>query len=187
MPVVEHQPDDDKLRELILLIARDSEGDSPFGATKLNKLLFFADFLAYRQFGKPITAQEYMRLPNGPAPRRMVRIAKGMESTGQIAISERLYFGKPQKVLKALREPNLDRFSAREIDLVNTLIRQCWGKNATEMSASSHRFMGWRLAGEKETIPYSVALVSRGPRTEAAERHAAALVEKAQDAMKRGA
>ena len=35
----------DKFRELILYIAQESEGDPNFGATKLNKILFFCDFL----------------------------------------------------------------------------------------------------------------------------------------------
>jgi len=50
---------DKRLRELILLIATRSEGDEPFGAVKLNKLLFYADFFAYVKFGESITGQEW--------------------------------------------------------------------------------------------------------------------------------
>jgi hypothetical protein len=61
------KPDREKLRELILHVARRSEGDIAFGVTKLNKLLFFIDFLACLRFGKPITGEEYQKLDNGPA------------------------------------------------------------------------------------------------------------------------
>ena len=67
-------PDDAKLEELIILIASRSEDDPRFGSTKLNKLLFFADFLAYVKRGEAITNHVYMRLPNGPAPRAMLPI-----------------------------------------------------------------------------------------------------------------
>jgi hypothetical protein len=42
-------PDDEKLRELILYVSTLSKDDDNFGATKLNKLLFYADFLAYQR------------------------------------------------------------------------------------------------------------------------------------------
>jgi hypothetical protein len=57
-----------------LLIATRSEGDEPFGAVKLNKLLFYADFFAYVKFGECITGQEYQKLAQGPAPRRMLPV-----------------------------------------------------------------------------------------------------------------
>jgi hypothetical protein len=82
------KPDDSKFRELILLIARESEGDPRFGSIKLNKLLFYADFVAYQHLGKPITGQEYFALPQGPAPRYMVPIREKMEADGDIAGSQ---------------------------------------------------------------------------------------------------
>lgn len=49
----------DKLRELVLYVCTASEGDESFGSVKLNKLLFYSDFLSYLQHGIPITGQEY--------------------------------------------------------------------------------------------------------------------------------
>src|ERR1035438_9553158 len=43
--------DDVKLGELIIYISKKSAGDSRFGATKLNKLLYFSDFLSFGNFG----------------------------------------------------------------------------------------------------------------------------------------
>ena len=48
------KPDDRKLAEMILLIAKRSEGDPAFGAVKLDKLLFHCDFSAYLTYGTPI-------------------------------------------------------------------------------------------------------------------------------------
>ncbi len=57
----QYEPDDIKLRELVLYLATLSEGDATFGKVKLNKLLFYADFNAYLKFGKPITGHEYQK------------------------------------------------------------------------------------------------------------------------------
>ena len=159
LSVTKAHPDDGKFRELVLYICRRSEGDESFGAVKLNKLLFYADFLAYRQLGRAITWQPYQRLENGPAPRRLLPILKKMESSGDIATREIRYYGFMQKQSCALREPDLSRFSGDEIALVDRIIEACRGKSAKAMSEMSHAFRGWRQASDGETIPYEVALV----------------------------
>jgi len=150
---------DEKLKELVLLIASRCEGDATFGATKLNKLLFYADFLAYLNFGRSITGQEYFALQQGPAPKRLVPIIKKMQQDGELAIYETRFHGYTQKKTVALRKPDLTVFKPGEIDIVHRAIQDCWGRTGREMSDWSHRFLGWSLAREKETIPYSVALV----------------------------
>lgn len=154
------QPNDTKLKELILFIALHSEGDKRFGATKLNKLLFFADFLAYLYLGKPITGHEYQALPKGPAPRYLMPIREAMEVDKDIAIQKIDFYGREQHKIFALREPDLSLFTAEEIELVHHIIEECWNKRANDISDDSHRFVGWALAGPGETIPYEVALVS---------------------------
>ncbi|MEX2139770.1 MAG: Panacea domain-containing protein [Pirellulales bacterium] len=152
-------PDDDKFRELVLFICQRSEGDPQFGATKLNKLLFYSDFLAFRKLGKAITWHRYQRLPQGPAPRALLPLLADMEAAGDIARGERNYFGRVQKRTFALRDARLEEFTADEIALVSELIRDCWGKNATEISLMSHRFRGWKMAEDGEDIPYETVLV----------------------------
>ena len=151
---------DDKLRELILYIARESEGDPSFGATKLNKLLFYADFLAYKHLGGAITKQEYQALDQGPAPRKLVPLLQKMEKVCEVATQKTDYHNYTQNRTIALRTANLDRFKPEEVVLVSRIIRQCWGKTARHMSDLSHQFIGWRLANIGDTIPYPVALIS---------------------------
>ncbi|MEX2118596.1 MAG: Panacea domain-containing protein [Pirellulales bacterium] len=157
--VPSRSPDDKKLRELILYICHRSEGDATFGATKLNKLLFYCDFLAYTQFGRAITWHTYQRLPNGPAPVALLPITKDMERRKEIAIGEHNYYGHKQKRTLALRDADLSVFRAEEIALVEEVIEECRGINATRMSLLSHGFRGWQLAENGENIPYEVALV----------------------------
>lgn len=162
---------DAKLRELILLIAIRSEGDEPFGAVKLNKLLFYCDFLAYVNFGKAITEQDYQALPQGPAPRRMRPVLDAMQAEGDIAVRKQDYYGRDQQRTFAQRSPDISKFKFEEIELVDRLIKEFWGKDATTMSIMSHQFLGWKLAGPGETIPYCVALVgSREPTPEERKR-----------------
>jgi hypothetical protein len=153
--------DDRKFRELILHIARESERDEHFGATKLNKILFYSDFWAYRKLGRSITGQQYQKLDKGPAPRRLLPVVRRMEARGECVVAEREYFGRTQKILLARREPELSLFSGAEIAIVHQVLARLAGLSATDVSELSHQFIGWQLAGEGEDIPYSTALLGQ--------------------------
>src|SRR2546430_4752145 len=116
--ITESRGEDQKLAELILYIATLSEGDPRFGAVKLNKLLFFADFQAYLRFGKPITGQEYQKLEFGPAPRRLPPVLEELKRAGDVAVRVHDYYGHNQQRVFALREADLSLFTAAEVDLV---------------------------------------------------------------------
>jgi hypothetical protein len=155
------RPNDAKLRELILLISEWCQPDEKFGAVKLNKLLFHADFSAFLTYSEPITGQEYFKLPNGPAPRRLVAITEAMIKKGEFAWQEVTYYGYPQKKPVALRAADTSKFSGPEVALIRQTVEKFWKMNATEISDQSHVFLGWKAVHLKETIPYNTALVSR--------------------------
>jgi hypothetical protein len=157
---------DRRLRELLLYVARKTENDPSCGRTKLYKILFYADFTAYQKLGESISGQEYQRLPNGPAPKRALPVQKSMQKEEVARWADRDYYGRMQKKLLALREPDLSGFSGEQIAILDDVIQKLWGLSAADVSELSHRFIGWQLAEEGETIPYStVALGEPRPPT----------------------
>ncbi len=154
------RPDDAKLREAILYLSILTERDRHCGAIKLNKLLFYSDFLAYRRFGEPITGQQYQRLTWGPCPRRMKPVLEAMEKAGDIATREEPVFGRfKQKRTFAKRTADLSHFSPAEVDLFREVVYRFWDTSATDISDLSHDFIGWQLAKDGETIPYGTVLI----------------------------
>ena len=149
-----------KLKELILYVAQKSEGDPSFGATKLNKILFFADFAYYRQNQRSLTGHPYVKLEHGPAPQNFPAIRDEMIAAGELAIQRTERFqDRVQRRAIALRDANLTLFSGDEIALVDQVIAELWNRNARESSELSHRFIGWKVALEGEVIPYQTALI----------------------------
>jgi hypothetical protein len=179
------KPSDAKLRELILYIAMRCEDDESFGAVKLNKLLFYADFTAYKRFGRSITGHEYQALPQGPCPRAMVPILRKMKRDGELVTQIRDYYGLKQHRPIALRDADLKLFGAAEISLVDGLIEKHRGASAADISLESHRFIGWKLARAGESIPYAVALVSKRPLTPQEEAYAWSLDSMAKECLKK--
>ena len=168
-----------KLKELILYLARESEGDDYFGVVKLNKLLFNIDFEAYRRFGESVTGQEYQALPYGPAPRSVVPVLQEMKDTDDLVIREEPIGGLIQKRPIAMRPANVYRFSQEEIVLIDHILRRFWYMSAAEISDDSHKFIGWALAEQGEKIPYDVALLGREELTDKELAHAKVIEERA--------
>jgi hypothetical protein len=180
-----HRPSDEKLKELILLIAEWSQADPKFGAIKLNKLLFHCDFSSYLTYGRAITWQEYFALPQGPAPKRLKFLTDRMRENGDLAYKGERYYNHTKKTPIALRPAKIKAFSDQEIVLIQKTIEKFWDKNATEMSEESHLFLGWKAARLKEVIPYSTALVGSRPPTPEERNHGLQLRQLADQALNR--
>jgi len=149
----------------MLYAAEKSRSDERFGATKLNKILFFSDFLSYGLTGTPITGATYQKLKNGPAPVELKPVAREIVAEHSGMFVKRAWFNYTQTVLVPLRPANINPFSAEEIDLVDDVIRNLAPLDATETSLLSHdRSEAWQIAEIGDVIPYeAVFLSSRKP------------------------
>jgi hypothetical protein len=156
--------DEDKLAELILYISQKCATDPKFGAIKLNKILYLADFLSFGNWGEPITGVEYQHLRLGPAPRRLVPVRDALQSAGKLAVQTLpLKSGRQQTRTVNLSDPNLKLFSGREIALVDSVIEDLWNLDAEESSELSHRFVGWKMTKDGDNIPYGSIFISDEP------------------------
>lgn len=154
-----------RLRELILFVAERSLDDPTFGAVKLNKILFYADFISFARFGEAITGTPYKRLPLGPVPTAARAVRAEMEAEEEIFVAMEGYSPNPQHRVVARREADLSRFKARDIALVDGVIEALSGISGSAISEASHDRV-WQAVGPYETIPYEAAYISERPLTE---------------------
>jgi hypothetical protein len=154
---------DRKLCELVLYIAQGCRGDHTFGVTKQNRLLFYADFLAYVNFGQLITDQEYIRLADGPEPKRWPLIREQMLAKHDIAIQMAEFQGLPQYRTMALRKPDLSFLTAPELTLVDEVIEKHRSQTEAEISKEANGAVGWKLAKVGEVIPYLIVHLTQPP------------------------
>jgi len=158
--------DEQKLAELILYISERCANDPTFGSVKLNKILYFSDFIFYAYHDKGITGVEYQKLPAGPAPRRLVPVREEMVKENALAIQDvPLKSGRTQKRTVNLRKPKLTLFSGEEIAMVDSVIESLRDVDAESASAMSHEMVGWLVARDGETIPYNTVYFANPPLT----------------------
>ncbi len=159
--------DERKFRHLVLYITQRSWQDASLGRTKLWKILWLSDFLAFLRTGRSVTGSEYLRFPLGPVPEHGLRLLQAMEDSGEIETRTELYHGYRQYRPLARGEPDLRLFTAEEIAVVEEACRQFADMNATEAVRHVHAISaGWSLTPDRERIPYETALLSPEDPTE---------------------
>ncbi|RLA95169.1 MAG: hypothetical protein DRG83_18885, partial [Deltaproteobacteria bacterium] len=128
--------------------------------TKLNKLLFYADFLHYKEHGKPISNVPYVKLPHGPAPESYNAILGILEGTGHIEITE-VVLNKGKGVIEeqitAVRPFDQKLFDEKELEILRKVALHLGGKTGAELSKLAHNEPFWKKLDLGKPIDYKLA------------------------------
>ena len=153
--------DSEKFRELVLHVSDQSRDDPWFGAVKLNKILYFCDFLAYARFLRPMTGATYVKLQEGPVPREFLRERRALLDEGLAGMEFQRVFKYMQQRLVPVKTGHVlsSMFDDGERSIVSRVLEFFGPLSGKEASDISHREMGWILADDKEVIPYESALL----------------------------
>lgn len=155
-----------KTTELIIYIADQLKDNPNYGATLLNKSLYYTDLMQYLTKGTTITDFQYVHQDKGPTPEpgRFLRLLQLLKENGDIEIIEVLFFNYRQKKVLAKRPPNITVFEKEEIVLINDVVKKIGELNAREASDQTHELLAWKLSEKMEVLPnYTFLLTSKEP------------------------
>lgn len=113
--------------------------------TKLNKLLFYIDFLAYQQQGHSVTGLQYRAIPYGPVPSEYERLFLRLQDEQQITVEEQE--GRDDQYLEVYHPVSgfdANGFSAGELQALETVVRLFRGKRTSELVRISHEEQAWK-------------------------------------------
>jgi putative zinc finger/helix-turn-helix YgiT family protein len=149
-------PNFEKFTEMVVYF---SDRLSPF-KTKMNKLLFYADFLMFKQSCFSISGVRYKAIDMGPVPNNFQSIFEYLANQGEIDIHTTEfpggYAGEQFKASKG-RNFNADLFTANELETLESVatvfketstgaiielshLEEAWKKNATDKSVISYEY-----------------------------------------------
>jgi hypothetical protein len=154
-----------KFKELMLYFSkRGLDEELVIGSTKLNKLLFFADFRAFAELGEPITGARYQKLERGPAARELLPMRDQMLADKEVRFRGRAD-DDLNDVLIPISEPNVKSvLSDDEIRIADAVFEELRPYNATATSDYSHlKSAGWKVVKLKNDIPYESGYVITDP------------------------
>lgn len=130
--------------------------------TKLMKLLWYADFLMFKNEGKSISGISYLRLPYGPVPKSHDLILGSMQSINAIRITEEESSnGYTKIIINAQQDFDGSIFESTEIKALKYVNNFFEGFGSGQITEFSHEEKAWRETPENEDIYYSFASTLR--------------------------
>jgi len=156
-----HEPDEfngfkrfhrDKFLNAILYFCIDGELK-----TKLNKLMFYADFRHFKEYTLSLTGARYARIPFGPAPDEYRQYYPILERQGIIRTEEIEYTDfSGDKLISQIR-PDLNIFSESELRILASVKEFFKNYSARMISDYSHQEKGYHDTATGDIISYLYA------------------------------
>lgn len=113
----------------------------PVFVTKMNKLMFYADFIHYKRHGYGITGLSYRAMQYGPVPESWGMVYETMLG---ISMEEFVYPGGQSGVqLHIHSDVDYSALTEAEISTIDTVCKLFADMNAGEISEASHKEKAW--------------------------------------------
>lgn len=123
--------------------------------TKMNKLLFYTDFLSYRERGMAMTGLSYRAIDFGPVPERWDRVYSEFPEVRQELRQVGDFVGS---VLIASEESDYSMFTDAELKVLDSICTHFGKMSSREISRISHDEDAWLNHHDKrELIPFDDA------------------------------
>jgi len=146
------KPDLERLTEMIVYFAH----EVPSYKTKMNKLLFYADFAQYKSAGESISGTRYYAIPYGPVPNSFQSIYERIATDD---IIDGLYEGDRLMLTGRKDRPfNSGMFSKTELNVLGKICNEFKHTSPSEIKDISHQEIAWQVNQEsKSSIAYHYA------------------------------
>jgi len=140
----------EKTKKVILFFA---ERQSPY-KTKMNKLLFYTDFVHFRNMAQSITGLKYAAIPRGPVPNHFEYLFEAFVEEGIICKETTMTtYGEVEQILPSGKEhfdPSF--FSASELEALDYVANTFKNTSASEIAEISHREPAWKENIDRKSI-----------------------------------
>ena len=147
----------EKLKNMILYLVKHLNG---VFVTKLNKLVWYCDFLHFKETSVSITGTQYLHFQYGPVPKYYNHIIGFMQDEGLLD-KEEIIFDTEEDIsgekLAALVEPDKSIFSEKELQTMNFVTDTFCNYTATSIKNKSHQETAYLKSEDGEVISYEYA------------------------------
>lgn len=148
-------PDLNKFSEMVVFFTERLE---PW-KTKMNKLLFYADFTLHNQTGFSMSGVQYRAIPMGPVPYNYNGIFEYLANQDQLLVNEQSF---PDGGTGEQFKPNPNKtfnkelFTEAELRVLELVAQRFKDASTTEMIAISHKEKAWiENCANKKLIDYN--------------------------------
>jgi len=143
------KPDFEKIAQVIAYFSDKIE----LFKTKLNKLLFYADFVMYQRTGHSITGIKYRAIPYGPVPAEYEKLYLKLQDDQKIDIVEVGFDnGNYGELIKSNQNAELEKFAPTELSVLDSIINRFKGMTTKQVVEISHNELAWKENKEERRV-----------------------------------
>jgi putative zinc finger/helix-turn-helix YgiT family protein len=126
--------------------------------TKLNKLLFYADFKHFKHHTVSITGAHYIHLQYGPVPDRYDFYFAELKNEGSLENEETLIGSYIGDSYKSIRDPDLSIFNDSEKETLNIVNNFFKDYSSSAIRDFSHNELAYMKTSQNNFISYEYAI-----------------------------
>lgn len=155
--------DERKGVEALTFIAARWPGITAFYASKV---LFFAEKLHLNRYARPIVADTFVAMPNGPVPSALYDFIKGrLDLAGDPeAVAEALTIVEDGYLrITARRDADLETLSESDVECLDEAVEFCRQRGFRLLSELTHRERAWREAPANGPMDYEALIDDDNP------------------------
>jgi Protein of unknown function (DUF4065) len=163
--VMRFQFDERKGTEALAYIAEKWPNVTVFFASKV---LFFAEKKHLNRYGRPIVADTFVAMPNGPVPSTLYDFIKGnFGLSGDPECFVAAIDASNHPHLAALRDHEPSVFSRSDIECLDEAIAFCKPKTFSHLSHLTHQERAWADAPANTAMDYELFIDAGNPERDA--------------------
>jgi uncharacterized phage-associated protein len=121
--------------------------------TKLNKLLFYADFVNYYLHGNSISGSRYVHLPYGPVPDGYEDTLEALQHYGVVDVTEQ----NSAELITNGESPTTNFLTPEETKTLDWIVNSYGSMSAGQLTELSHHEKAYRHTRAGEEIAYEYA------------------------------
>lgn len=166
---VKYRANPRKLLETLVWIARKHPES---GYHFILKALFYADKYHLQRYGRPVTGDIYIKMPNGPVASLaydMLKVSDFLPESLAERVEAALSVERSGRIptVTAKREPDLACFSGTDIDCLDEALVACQGKGFQGLCDSTHAEQAWIAAEMNGEMDFELFIDEDVPNREA--------------------
>lgn len=151
----------EKFKALVHHVVSSCDDPTRLGSIRLNKILWYADTIAYRLHGASITGETYVKRQFGPVPKHILGTLRVLEEEGSIVATEKENaLGHKMKLFFSVREPDSGFFSPVEKGIIDVVVKEITTNHTANSVSSMTHDQVWDAANMGEEIPLFATLAS---------------------------
>jgi len=127
------------------------------GATKLNKLLYYLDFIAARDKGQSVTGDQYINKQFGPVPANVDDVLTTLKTQEAIDVQKVAHKDGEMFKYDAKKEPDLSVFDEYEKDLLAKICEEFSLWKTEKIVNQTHLEAPWFYSKPYEIVDYKYA------------------------------